>query len=141
MGWCEQTPATERRALPWSSFQFPTERNGRRGGGGGGGGGVAYNKKSLETPNSPPLQHPNAPSPLAHDPCSSPGHMHSYEGGRNAKAQTGSDRETDREHNLVWRRNRNSFLLYSERHMSLKMNNLVSLPPQVFWNFFIYVAR
>lgn len=42
VGWCKQTPATERRALPWSSFQFPTERD-------GGQGGPAYNKKGLET--------------------------------------------------------------------------------------------
>lgn len=51
-------------------------------------GGPAYNKKGLETLNPPPTpQHPNAPSPLAHDLCSSPGHMHSYEDGRNAKAE------------------------------------------------------
>lgn len=31
-----------------------------------GGGGVAYNKKVLEILTSPPLQHPNAQSPLAH---------------------------------------------------------------------------
>ncbi|KAK5866223.1 hypothetical protein PBY51_020430 [Eleginops maclovinus] len=50
-------------------------------------GGPAYNKKGLETLHCPPTpQRPDAPSPLAHDPCSSPGHMHSYEGGRNAKA-------------------------------------------------------
>ena len=82
VGWCKQTLVTERRALPWSSFQFPAERDGRQGG-------PAYNKKGLETLTPLPPQHPDTPSPLAHDPCSSPGHMHSYQGRRNAKNETG----------------------------------------------------
>lgn len=58
VGWCKQTPATERRALPWSSFQFPTERDGRQGG-------PAYNKKGLETPFNTPTPPHHWPMTLA----------------------------------------------------------------------------
>lgn len=66
VGSCKQTPATERRALPWSSFQFPTERDGRQGG-------PAYNKKGLETLTAP--HPPNNPTPPQHWPMTLASHQ------------------------------------------------------------------
>lgn len=65
VGWCKQTPSTERRALPWSSFQLPTEWDGRQWG-------PAYNKKGLETLH--PL-HPKTSTPPHHWPVTLPPHQ------------------------------------------------------------------
>lgn len=46
VGWGEKTHAKERRALPWSSIQPPSIRD-------GGEGGPAFNKKSLVTTTPP----------------------------------------------------------------------------------------